>query len=139
MAKVKRRFQSEPVKRFRLPQGVLLDKLIESQEPRRVRPLETVSLGKVLVRKIKDQRLPIIGLRSQREVRKERNGRFKGFDATKHYQRREPSLKAPREICRRRHERRSVLFSLKIAGFGRKRSPGAGGTYKRKPESLMRC
>lgn len=40
-------------------------------------------------------------------------------------------------FCQQRRERREVLFSKKIAGF--KRSPGRGGSYRRRPESQWRC
>lgn len=48
-------------------------------------------------------------------------------------------IRAPRAtlFCQQRRERKEVLFAKKIAGF--KRSPGRGGTYRRRPESQWRC
>lgn len=42
-------------------------------------------------------------------------------------------------ICHRRGARRRVLFTLKIAGKGLKKSPGKGGSYNRTPDSLVSC
>jgi len=39
--------------------------------------------------------------------------------------------------CARRGIRREVLFARRIAG--RRRSPGRGGSYRRRPESLFAC
>lgn len=47
--------------------------------------------------------------------------------------------KLPKSVCQKRHERRSVLFSMNIAGKQLKKSPGSGGSYKRRRESLMPC
>lgn len=41
--------------------------------------------------------------------------------------------------CVKRKIRRSVLYALGIAGTGKRRSPGQGGTYKRTEESSLSC
>lgn len=41
--------------------------------------------------------------------------------------------------CETRQKRRQTLFSLKIAGKGKKRSPGTGGTYRKTPDSNTTC
>lgn len=48
-------------------------------------------------------------------------------------------IRAPRAtlFCQQRRERKEVLFAKKIAGF--KKSPGRGGSYRRRPESQWRC
>lgn len=40
-------------------------------------------------------------------------------------------------FCQQRRERREVLFAKRVAGF--RRSPGRGGTYRRRAESQWRC
>lgn len=42
-------------------------------------------------------------------------------------------------ICDRRGARRRALFVHQIAGRGRRKSPGAGGTYHRTPDSQASC
>lgn len=42
-------------------------------------------------------------------------------------------------FCQRRKSRKQALFSLKIAGKGKRRSPGNGGTYKRTETSNLSC
>lgn len=42
-------------------------------------------------------------------------------------------------VCQKRSERREQLFAMGIAGFGRRRSPGQGGSYKRTQESQIVC
>lgn len=51
-----------------------------------------------------------------------------------HLQIREPRVTL---FCQQRRERREVLFAKKVAGF--RRSPGRGGTYRRRAESQWRC
>lgn len=41
--------------------------------------------------------------------------------------------------CLKRKLRKTVLFSLGIAGKNLSKSPGSGGTYRRTEESNMRC
>lgn len=42
-------------------------------------------------------------------------------------------------VCSQRDDRRRALFALRVAGYGLKRSPGKGGSYKRKVESTQSC
>lgn len=42
-------------------------------------------------------------------------------------------------FCHKRKSRRQALFSLKIAGKGKRRSPGSGGTYNRTENSNYSC
>lgn len=50
-----------------------------------------------------------------------------------------PRMAVPEKVlfCQQRKERREVLFSLGVAGS--RRSPGRGGSYRRRPESFYRC
>jgi len=50
-----------------------------------------------------------------------------------------PSYRQPLKVldCARRGIRREVLFARRVAG--RRASPGRGGTYRRRPESLYSC
>lgn len=48
-----------------------------------------------------------------------------------------PRLSPNDKACIRRRVRKQVLFASRVAG--RKRSPGRGGTYHRKLDSLYRC
>lgn len=41
--------------------------------------------------------------------------------------------------CIKRQVRRSILFSNRIAGHNKHKSPGRGGTYKRTAESKLGC
>lgn len=47
--------------------------------------------------------------------------------------------KGYRTVCQRRSERRESLFAMGIAGSGRRRSPGQGGSYKRTEGSQIIC
>lgn len=42
-------------------------------------------------------------------------------------------------VCQSRSERREQLFSMGIAGVGKRRSPGQGGSYKRTDKSEVVC
>jgi len=42
-------------------------------------------------------------------------------------------------LCEQRHNRRKVLFQMRIAGTGKRKSPGQGGTYKRTELSKVGC
>lgn len=42
-------------------------------------------------------------------------------------------------ICRRRSDRRRLLFQNNIAGTNLRKSPGSGGTYIRTPDSQTSC
>lgn len=84
-------------------------------------------------------RLPIVGLRSQRE-------RYRGRIVVPQYNKEPFRLSDPlktiygtKSICQKRSERREILFKLGIAGKGQRRSPGAGGRYRRREESMMSC
>lgn len=44
-----------------------------------------------------------------------------------------------RSVCSIRYQRRKTLFSIGVAGRNRRKSPGAGGTYKRTHESYFTC
>lgn len=88
-----------------------------------------------------ENRLPILGLRSQRLKN------FTGFGSLL------PTLKidlgnafdhitgipAKRRFCKIRKLRRTILFKIQIAGKGSKKSPGSGGTYRRTEESNQSC
>lgn len=89
---------------------------------------------------LRTERLPLFGLRSQR-------GRVSG-----RFQQRgdiypgrrdlfDPLRKVPgtKTICQIRSERRQHLFKLGIAGRGKRRSPGQGGSYRRTAESYYHC
>lgn len=45
----------------------------------------------------------------------------------------------PFSICEKRHNRRKVLFQMRIAGTGKRKSPGKGGTYQRTELSNLGC
>lgn len=88
----------------------------------------------------KPERLPLLGLRSQRQpVEGRLQGRgeiYRGRDALFSPLR---TTRGTRSICQIRSERRQHLFKLGIAGKGRRFSPGQGGTYKRKADSYYSC
>lgn len=44
-----------------------------------------------------------------------------------------------KSLCARRHSRRVALFKIGIAGVGKRRSPGKGGSYRRTEASNMVC
>lgn len=44
-----------------------------------------------------------------------------------------------KKLCKRRSDRREQLFRMRIAGPGRRRSPGQGGRYERNNESRISC
>lgn len=44
-----------------------------------------------------------------------------------------------KQICKDRAIRKAVLFARKVAGLGKKRSPGTSGTYKHTEESRHIC
>lgn len=51
-----------------------------------------------------------------------------------------PGSFAPKQsVCRARATRKSVLFAARVAGFGSRRSPGAGGSYNRISTSNVPC
>lgn len=86
------------------------------------------------------KRLPLIGIRSQ-HVRVQ--GRF---NQVKEYHKdplrmsdRLTNPPATRTICEKRAQRKEVLFKLGIAGKGQRRSPGAGGRYRRSVGSEYTC
>lgn len=84
-------------------------------------------------------RLPLIGLRSQ--VRTERM-RQRVKDPLGTQRALKESLRerqGTKSVCAQRSQRRQVLFSLKIAGKNRRRSPGKGGHYRRTDQSDMVC
>lgn len=102
-------------------------------KPRRESPNEQ---GRVMVYPIIN-RLPLLGLRSQQEIMGFGTGHIrKDIRAVKRQVR---DISTTHSICHQRSDRRSVLFMKKIAGIGRKRSPGSGGTYKRTEDSQASC
>lgn len=87
------------------------------------------------------RRLPILGLRSQRELLRGRylspnkemyEGRNALFDPLQ-------KMTGTRSICEKRAIRRKQLFMIGVAGRRSKRSPGSGGHYKRNVESQYSC
>lgn len=42
-------------------------------------------------------------------------------------------------VCQKREDRRESLFALGVAGHGRRRSPGQGGSYRRTQDSNIVC
>jgi len=48
-------------------------------------------------------------------------------------------VKASHSVCGKRSVRRTMLFVNGVAGFGKRRSPGRGGTYYRSSESETTC
>lgn len=85
-------------------------------------------------------RLPIIGFRSQtvgkglrQSVRKfQKIGKFGQLVLDR-------PEDAKRTVCDRRAVRREVLFKMRIAGRGLRRSPGQGGHYRRNQDSEKVC
>lgn len=59
------------------------------------------------------------------------------------FERRRPQvpkkLRGENDLCKRREERREVLFAVGTAGRGRRRSPGQGGSYRRTEDSNYSC
>ena len=107
-------------------------------QPRSSDRFDSYRPGLFLERKLQFERLPILGLRSQRERKKERDGFrkdlvFIGDKAPKT----DPLYRG--RICRRRKQRRARLFQIGIAGRNKRLSPGVGGTYRRTPESEVKC
>lgn len=83
-------------------------------------------------------RLPILGLRSQRQKVAGRVQRTEKYGVRSLE---DPLREVPgtRTICQKRSERRALLFKMGIAGKGKRKSPGQGGTYKRNEESITTC
>lgn len=90
-----------------------------------------------------DRRLPILGLQSQvKKVNKKILSDSLGESLREQMHQVSDRLKKIMGVpntCRNRSIKRSVLFSIKVAGPGRRRSPGAGGHYKRREESNQTC
>lgn len=92
-------------------------------------------------RSFEKNRLPILGLRSQRINNPTGFGNLlprlsidlgSAFD-------RVTGIPAKRSLCKIRHLRRIMLFKMGIAGKGKRKSPGTGGTYRRTEESTQHC
>lgn len=71
----------------------------------------------------------------QRQLKKQ--GRAIPYRYLKYYSLTDTEVE--KTLCKRRSERRENLFSLGIAGSGRRRSPGQGGRYKRDQNSRISC
>lgn len=50
-----------------------------------------------------------------------------------------PVMSARTSICESRGARRRVLFKIGIAGHGKRKSPGQGGSYRRNEQSKKQC
>lgn len=87
-----------------------------------------------------EDRLPLLGLRSQRG-NNYNLGRNPLEDLRSVMGALDSSQKQPirGSICQRRGARRRVLFMNKIAGTGKKKSPGAGGSYRKNNDSQTSC
>ncbi len=145
MAKLKR-----SIKRGRLPspkRQLRLEKLIPSvvELVKSIRPIGRLKLPEVtkpglfLRQKIKAERYPIIGIRSQRERRKDIKHGYKTINNLTRYFRDTNKLTQNQRICRARNTRRITLFSKGIAGYNKTRSPGHFGRYKYTSDSEKSC
>ncbi len=105
--------------------------------PRKAQPISEFlvrRLGLKIKGKIK-QKLPFLGLRSLRVFKK---GSYVPSGVHK-LKKSAKAIESVRKLCRNRKDRRKTLFIRGIAGKNKRRSPGAGGTYKRTPLSEVSC
>lgn len=125
------------VPRFNIPRLLLTERLSQNLAPRGI-PNPMVQRS-VLVRQfLKANRLPLVGLRSQRERVVLRSDQT--IDRPLIHQWDVPAnVPAVKSVCQARHLRRRLLFKIGIAGIGRRRSPGRGGTYRRNVDSETSC
>ncbi len=146
MAKLKRSIKRGRIKSPNL--RLRLEKLIPSavELVKSVRPIGRLKLPEVtkpglfLRQKIKAERYPIIGIRSQRERRKDikKNELQKTSNLTRHI-RDNNQVAQHKTVCQRRTRRRSTLFSKGIAGINKRKSPGTRGRYKYTSDSEKSC
>lgn len=81
--------------------------------------------------------VPVYGTR--RQVSPNQINQFKNLYPVPLFSPVQKTLPGIKSFCRQRKERRQILFVKQIAGYHRHRSPGQGGTYRRKPESHYSC
>lgn len=78
---------------------------------------------------------PRLNKRPVQAINKPRVGIYAGLKVISD----QKQTKGYRTVCQRRSERRESLFAMGIAGPGRRRSPGQGGSYKRSEGSQIIC
>lgn len=123
-----------------IPRIVLTEKLGQSLVRRGMRPPD--SQPNVQFReRLRKERLPLLGLKSQRESKALIAWRVLKQAKQAYRVLQDPLRRMPltATLCKRRSERREYLFRIKVAGFGRRRSPGAGGSYRRTLDSSYSC
>ncbi|WNK13860.1 MAG: hypothetical protein [Microvirus sp.] len=126
------REQSSQMRRQNIHRLILVDSLSQNL----VRRQREIPAPQPNVKTLKKSRLPILGLRSQRErtvTRQNRNELYPGRTALFSQLKENP---ASPSICHSRKIRREILFRTGIAGRNRHRSPGRNGTYRRTADSL---
>jgi len=124
--------------RLRTIENLLALETMGQESVRRNVPAQPVPPNVRIERQL--NRLPVIGLRSQRTKIVHRNVNYE--DLYSDVRSIAGPIKNPKgrpSLCHRRHMRKSVLFAMKVAGKGLRRSPGQGGSYRRTSESLVRC
>lgn len=120
-----------------LRQLVLAERLGQMVVRRRVRP-ETEQADVRRVERKLIPRLALLGLRSQAQkvvMRAPQSIISQVQDVFF----REEGIPGTKSVCRKRMDRRQVLFRMGIAGRGRRRSPGSGGHYRRSERSQVTC
>lgn len=121
--------------RLNIPRLIALERLSQNLERRRELYQELRPFVRLYPKRIQQERLPLLGLRSQRERQLLEQRPPEQF----YYPKLLSSIPGPKSMCERRHIRKGVLFSLRIAGKGLRRSPGKGGSYRRTVESSLSC
>lgn len=131
--------ESERLRRVNIPRLLLAERLGQSVV-RRVREAAADQPDVRSRRRIRRERLPLGGLRSQRELggRPWRAGAIVRA-VLRQVQASLKEIPGERTVCQKRAERREELFKKGIAGRGRRRSPGQGGSYRRTRDSEVTC
>lgn len=138
--KARERSSTLPGRRLVKSRLFLVERLSQDLAPRGIR-IPDVQRG-VVLRKLFHQakRLPILGLRSQRErvvMRADQMDHQR--DLRSGLKDRLKGVPGVRSVCQARGLRRRILFGFRIAGHKRRLSPGSGGTYRRTVDSETIC
>lgn len=125
--------KSDLLRTIIIPQLMALQKNAQQRRPQDVQGVRPDRLVQRPVRSI------IIGPRPQQRplqaINKSRADIYPGYKALFD----QKVKKGYRTVCKKRDERREQLFAMGIAGSGRRRSPGQGGSYKRTEGSQISC
>lgn len=132
-ARLHARLEAVLLPRQQITQFSLDDRTKRLGSYQRQTKLRSFELGAVTRLRVKSSRLPYHGLRFLTDEKK----RYTNVDKSDTIERR--ARERHRHVCDDRRKRREVLFSNRVAGSGRRRSPGKFGKYKRTLESEMSC